>query len=77
MRIVVAFCLFGATLGTVYAFAVYFSLDFIDDTLIDNRLNQEIGHFQEHYPQNIGTGFPSSPHMTAYIGTASMPSEIR
>lgn len=73
----VAFCLFGATLGTVYAVAVYFSLDFIDDTLIDNRLNQEIGHFQEHYPQNIATGFPSSPHMTAYIGTASMPSGIK
>jgi len=77
MRIVVAFCLFGAILGTVYAFAVYFSLDFIDDTLIDNRLSQEISHFEEHYPQNIAAGFPSSPHMTAYIETASMPSEIK
>ena len=39
-RIIIAFCLFGAVLGTVYATAVYISLDLIDDHLIDNRLKE-------------------------------------
>ncbi len=69
----VAFCLFGATLGTVYAFAVYFSLDFIDDTLVDNRLAQEAKHILAHYQENIALPRTTSPHIFAYIGTASMP----
>ena len=48
-RIIVAFCLFGAVLGTVYAIAVYISLDLIDDHLIDSRLLEEVEHFNAHH----------------------------
>ena len=48
-RIIIAFCLFGAVLGIVYATAVYISLDLIDDHLIDSRLNEEVEHFIAHY----------------------------
>jgi signal transduction histidine kinase len=73
MRIVVAFCLFGAALGTVYAFAVYLSLDFIDDTLVDNRLAQEAKHILAHYQENIASPSTTSPNIKAYLGLASLP----
>ena len=76
-RIIVAFCLFGAVLGSVYATAVYISLDLIDDHLVDNRLIQEIEHILVHHREYSDIPAPTSPYITAYIGTASMPSQAR
>ncbi len=76
-RIIIAFCLFGAVLGTVYATAVYISLDLIDDHLVDNRLNQELEHIVVHHRQYSDIPPPTSPYITAYIGTASMPPHVR
>jgi signal transduction histidine kinase len=73
LRIVIAFCLFGAVLGTVYAVAVHFSLDLIDDNLINARLTQEIEHFSAQHRKNIDSAIPTSPNIFAYFGTASMP----
>jgi signal transduction histidine kinase len=72
-RIIVAFCLFGAVLGIVYATAVYISLDLIDDHLIDSRLNEEVAHFTTHYQRYNNYPRPTSPYMTAFVGTESMP----
>ena len=72
-RIIIAFCLFGAVLGLVYAVAVYISLDFIDDHLIDSRLNEEVEHFIAHHQRYSDYPRPTSPYITAYIGTESMP----
>jgi len=72
-RIIIAFCLFGAVLGTVYATAVYISLDMIDDHLIDSRLNEEVEHFIAHYQRYNDYPRPTSPYITAYVGTGSMP----
>ena len=72
-RIIIAFCLFGAVLGTVYAIAVYISLDLIDDHLIDSRLNEEIEHFIAHYQRYNVYPPPTSPYITAYVGTETMP----
>jgi signal transduction histidine kinase len=71
-RIIFAFCLFGCVLGSVFALIVYISLDYIDDSLIDNRLEQEIEHISRHYQQNGEIATPVSPHIKAYRGTASM-----
>jgi signal transduction histidine kinase len=76
-RIMIAFCLFGAVLGTVYATAVYISLDLIDDYLVDNRLNQELEHVVVHHRQYSDIPPPTSPYITAYMGTASMPPHVR
>lgn len=72
-RIIIAFCLFGAVLGIVYATAVYISLDAIDDHLIDSRLEEEIEHFMSHYQRYNTYPQPTSPYITAYIGTENMP----
>ena len=76
-RIIIAFCLFGAVLGTVYAAAVYISLDLIDDHLVDNRLVQEIEHIVVHHQQYSDIPPPTSPYITAYIGVASMSPHVR
>ena len=73
VRIIVAFCLFGAVLGIVYAIAVYISLDAIDDHLIDSRLEEEVEHFIAHYQRYNTYPQPTSPYITAYIGTENMP----
>ena len=72
-RIIIAFCLFGAVLGIVYATAVYVSLDMIDDHLIDSRLNEEVEHFIAHYQRYGDYPRSTSPYITAYVGTESMP----
>ena len=72
-RIIIAFFLFGAVLGIVYAVAVYISLDFIDDHLIDSRLNEEVEHFIAHHQRYSDYPRPTSPYITTYIGTESMP----
>ena len=72
-RIIIAFCLFGAVLGTVYATAVYISLDLIDDHLIDSRLSEEIEHFIAHYQRYNVYPTPRSPYITTYVGTGNMP----
>jgi len=76
-RIIIAFCLFGAVLGTVYATAVYISLELIDDHLVDSRLNQELEQIVVHHRQYGDIPPPASPYITAYIGTASMPPHVR
>ena len=72
-RIIFAFCLFGAVLGIVYATIVYVSLDKIDDHLIDNRLKEDVEHFISHYQRYNDYPRPTSPYITAYVGTESMP----
>jgi len=72
-RIVIAFCLFGAVLGIVYATAVYISLDLIDDHLIDSRLKEELENFIAHHQRYNDYPRPTSPYITAYVGTESMP----
>jgi len=76
-RIIIAFCLFGAVLGTVYGTAVFISLDLIDDHLVDTRLTQEIDHIVVHLQQYPDASIPTSPNIKAYIGTTSMPAHIR
>jgi hypothetical protein len=73
LRIVIAFCLFGAVLGIVFATAVYFSLDLIDDNLVNTRLTQEIEYLSDLYRKKIDSPIPASPHIIAYLGTGSMP----
>lgn len=72
-RIIFTFCLFGAILGTVYATIVYISLDLIDDHLINSRLREEVEYFSRHYQYHNLLPQPTSPYITAYAGTASMP----
>jgi len=72
-RIIIAFCLFGAVLGTIYATTVYIALDLIDDHLIDSRLNEELEHFISHYQRYNDFPTPRSPYITAYAGTGNMP----
>jgi len=72
-RIIIAFCLFGAVLGIVYATAVYVSLDLIDDHLIDSRLNEEVDHFITHFQRYNDYPKSTSPYITAYVGKESMP----
>ena len=72
-RIIIAFCLFGTVLGVVYAISVYISLDYIDDHLIDNRLNEEVKHFIAYHQRYSDYPRQTSPHITAYIGTELMP----
>ena len=72
-RIIIAFGLFGAILGIVYATAVYISLDAIDDHLIDSRLDEEVEHFTAHYQRYSAYPQPTSPYITAYVGTEDMP----
>ncbi len=72
-RIIFAFCLFGAVLGTAYATAVYISLDLIDDHLIDNRLREEVEFFTDHYKYHHLLPRSTSPYITPYLGTEFMP----
>jgi signal transduction histidine kinase len=72
-RIVFTFCLFGLVLGTIYATAVYVSLDLIDDHLINNRLREEMEYFTNHYKYYSALPQSNSPYIKAYLGTESMP----
>jgi signal transduction histidine kinase len=72
-RIIIAFCLFGAVLGTAYATVVYISLDLIDDHLVDNRLREEVEYFTNHYKYHKLLPQSTSPYITAYVGAESMP----
>jgi signal transduction histidine kinase len=76
-RIIIAFCFFGGLLGSVFALIVYISLDYIDDSLIDNSLKQEIDHISRHYQQNNKVAIPASTHIKAYRGTTSMPPPLK
>ena len=71
-RIIISFCLFGAVLGIVYATAVYVSLDKIDDHLVDSRLKEELETINSHYLKSKRLPQPTSPYITAYIGTSNM-----
>lgn len=69
-----AFCLFGAALGGVYAAIVYFSLDKIDDHLVNKRLVQEVEYLVDRYQKNgAATASPTTPHIRAFVGTDQMP----
>ncbi len=72
-RIVLAFFIFGAIFSSVYAVAVYVSLDFIDDHLVDSRLNEEVEHFIAYHQRYGDYPRPTSPYITVFIGTKSMP----
>lgn len=72
-RIIIAFCIFGTILGTIFAVTVYISLDRIDDHLIDSRLNEEVEKFIAHYKRYNNIPRPGSPFITSYVGTESMP----
>jgi signal transduction histidine kinase len=72
-RIIFSFCLFGAIFGIAFAAAVYISLDLIDDHLIDNRLHEEVEYFTNHYKYHYLLPRSTSPYITAYMGTESMP----
>jgi hypothetical protein len=72
-RIIFSFCLFGAIFGIAFATAVYVSLDLIDDQLIDNRLHEEVEYFTNHYKYHSLLPRSTSPYITAYMGTESMP----
>lgn len=76
-RIIVAFCLFSAVLGTVYALAVYLALDFIDDRLIDKRLQEEVEYVLANHREH--GDFPRSrfPYMTVAVGRAGLPVALR
>jgi len=76
-RIIAAFCCFGGVLGFAFALIVYISLDFIEDSLIDNSLKQEIDHISRQYQQNNEIAIPASPHIKAYRGTTSMPAPLK
>jgi signal transduction histidine kinase len=76
-RIIIAFCLFGGVLGSVFALVVYISLEYIDDSLIDDSLKQEISHISRYYQQNNEIPIPASPHIKIYRGTASIPLLLR
>jgi signal transduction histidine kinase len=72
-RIIVAFCIFGAILGIVYATTVYLALDLIDDHLIDSRLKEEVDYLISHYQRYKDYPGPRSPYISAYAGTGKMP----
>jgi signal transduction histidine kinase len=72
-RIIFSFCFFGAFLGIAFATAVYISLDLIDDHLVDNRLHEEVEYFTNHYKYHSLLPRSTSPYITAYMGTESMP----
>ena len=72
-RIIIAFCIFGTVLGAIFAVSVYISLDFIDDRLVDSRLNEEVENFISHYKRYNNYPLPGSPFITSYVGTESMP----
>jgi signal transduction histidine kinase len=76
-RILCAFGLFGAMLGSFYALIVYVSLDMIDDHLIDNRLAQEVQQLLTHFRETPDRPFPASPLIQAFTGTDAMPGTIR
>jgi len=73
LRIIIAFCIFGTVLGAIFAVSVYISLDFIDDRLVDSRLNEEVENFMSHYKRYNNYPHPGSPFITSYVGTESMP----
>ena len=75
-RIIISFCLFGAVLGIVYATAVYFSLDKIDDHLVDSRLKEELETIYSHYLKSNSLPQPTSPYITAYVGMENMPPSV-
>lgn len=77
VRIIFAYCLFGGVVAVVFASAVYLSLDFIDDALVDQRLAQEIEHIKSQSKRHAELPVPTSSHIKAYFGRASMPPDAR
>jgi signal transduction histidine kinase len=60
-------------LGTVYATAVYISLDVIEDHLINTRLLEEVEHTIFHLQHYSDLPRPTSPFISAYVGKERMP----
>lgn len=77
LRIVTGFCLFGALLGSVYAAAVYVSLELIDDRLIDQRLAQEMEAFSTRLGAGLQGPFPRTSQLKAYVGAEGMPQALK
>jgi signal transduction histidine kinase len=77
VRIIIAFCLFGAILGSVYAAAVYLSLDRIEDYLVNRRLVQEVEYFSSKFQEGSGFPTPTSLYIKAYIGVENMPLYVK
>jgi signal transduction histidine kinase len=72
------FCLFGTVLGGVYAAIVYFSLDKIEDHLVNRRLVQEVEYLLDWYQKNdAASASPTSPHISAFVGTDRMPDYLK
>ncbi len=76
-RIIFTFSLFGALLGTVFAIAVYISLDKVDDHLIDRQLKEEVERFSIHYQKKTTFPPPISSQISAFVGTEKMPSSFK
>ena len=76
-RIIIAFCFFGGVLGAVFALIVYIYLDYIDDSLINSSLTQEIDHISRQYQQNNQVAIPAASHIKLYRGTTSMPAPLK
>lgn len=76
-RIICAFGLFGAILGSFYALIVYVALDKIDDHLIDSRLSQEVAQLLTHFRETPDRPLPDIQHIQAFTGTDNMPGAFR
>ncbi|MBL0715909.1 MAG: HAMP domain-containing histidine kinase, partial [Desulfosarcina sp.] len=76
-RIICAFCLFGAILGSFYALVVYVSLDMIDDHLIDSHLSHEVEQVLTHFQEIPNQPLPDIPHIQVFTGTDNMSDVFR
>lgn len=75
-RIVITFSLFCALLGVVYSIALYISLDYIDDFLINSHLKREMAQLSVVYESTAAPLIPTSPNIQVYSGTQSMPAHV-
>ena len=76
-RIVVTYCIFGVVIASIFAFIVYVSLDFIDDNLLNTRLEDELNQLGSKYNSNVNQLVSTSPNIQVYTSITNMPPDFR
>lgn len=76
-RIVWQFCLFTLLLSAVYGLIVLTLMYTLEDSFIEQQLEQEAEHLRAHYQQNAAWPAPRRSTMQLYFSRDTLPEELR
>ena len=76
-RIVVQFCLFTLVISAVYGFIAFILMYMLEDSFIEQQLQQEAAYLSRQYQQTSRWPAPRSNSMQLHFSRDTLPAEIR